>query len=128
VQPAKKTGREPAWLRVARRWMPEEMNTGDLYAACGWSQGCAYWRRKTEDLKLSALIRVSQAVGAPLTNFIEDLVRELKKEPAIVPLSGTRHRHKKAALGNEALLVAMAKIKPLRWGKNPHRTKPAARR
>jgi hypothetical protein len=53
------------------------MTSGNLYEALGWTQGSAYWRRRSEDAKLSLLIRVAHVVGAPFGLYVEDVFREL---------------------------------------------------
>jgi hypothetical protein len=88
------------------------MNTGDLYAACGWSQGCAYWRRKTEDLKLSVIVRVSKAAGIPTTQFIDYLLAELRKPSKSAPRPRRKKNH--AARGNAELFIAVAQIRATR--------------
>ena len=125
-------GREPVWLRVARRFMPEGMNTGDLYAACKWSQGCAYWRRRTENLKLMELVLIADAIGAPFPLYVDQVVTEIralatgKIARKVMPLRRSKMHPKDR--GNAELMRAMAQITPLRHGKTKRGAAPGPRR
>jgi len=99
------------------------MTTGELYEACRWSQGSAYWRRKTEDLRLSVLARIASHIGAPVLVYIDEVLRELKYEPRNVVKRSSRDR----LSINEDLLQAMAEVRLPRRPKI-ERVKRAARR
>ena len=72
--------------------MPATMSTGDLYTACGMTQGTASWFRKREDIRLSLLLRLSHVVGVSPSSFLNALVAEglsTSLDDLPIPHSGT---------------------------------------
>ena len=108
---ARRNGVEPTWLAVARHFMPDGMSTNDLYAACGWSQGSAYWRRRSENLKLSTLFVIAAGLKIPLGVYVEALAKALKmKRPSAIAPPPRKGRKVDRITENQELARALAEI------------------
>lgn len=94
--------------------MPEGMSTNELYARCGWKHGNAYWKRRTENLKISVIFRLAAAVNAPLGLFVEQLAKELKLQKPAMPPPAKRRRGLDRVTDNEDLARALAEVTPSR--------------